>query len=172
VVVIGINLGRSVQVAQICRDAGSMYVRGVDFSQSGAKDLLARLGQSMNLQNSTTTSSGVVVLSKIQFVPTDPACTDSCAGHYVLAQRNTIGNPTLTGFAGSHFTPAGSVSYDSQGNVVNYTTNPNAYVDSFSSTLVLNANEVSYVSEAYFQTTDTNLQVWQTSPGIYAQAFF
>src|SRR5207248_9682154 len=29
VVIIGLNLGRSIQVAQVCRDAGSMYVRGI-----------------------------------------------------------------------------------------------------------------------------------------------
>jgi Flp pilus assembly protein TadG len=170
VVVIGIDLGRSVQVAQICRDAGSMYVRGVDFSQSGAQQMLARLGQAMNLQ--TSGGSGIVILSKIQFVPTDPTCTDTCAGAYRLAQRITIGNTSLTGFTGTHFPTAGAVSYDSEDNVVNYTTNANAVVSNFGSTLVLNPNEVSYVAEAYFVTSDTSLDAWQGAPGIYAQSFF
>jgi Flp pilus assembly protein TadG len=171
VVVLGINLGRSVQVAQICRDAGSMYVRGVDFSQTGAQQLLARLGQNMNLQ--TSGGSGVVILSKIQFVPTDPTCTDTCAGAYRLVQRDTIGSTSLTGFTGTHFPTAGPVTRDpSTGNIQNYTTDPNAVISNFSSTLVLNPNEISYVAEAYFQTGDTNLNVWQHTPGVYAQAFF
>src|SRR5467141_2852132 len=49
VVVIGINLGRAVQVAQVARDGGSMYVRGVDFSQAGNQAVLARLGQGLGL---------------------------------------------------------------------------------------------------------------------------
>jgi len=35
VVVVGIDLGRADQVTEICRDADAMYVRGIDFSQSG-----------------------------------------------------------------------------------------------------------------------------------------
>jgi len=37
---------------------------------------------------------------------------------------------------------------------------------------VLKPNEVSYVAEAYFQTTSVNFGTAQTSPGIYSQAFF
>src|SRR5207253_7601700 len=80
VVVIGIDLGRSVQVTQICRDAGSMYVRGLDFSQSGNEQVLVRLGQNMNLQVSG--GDGLVTLSKVTFIPDtscgsppDPNCT-------------------------------------------------------------------------------------------------
>src|ERR1700693_5422329 len=71
VVVIGVDLGRSVQVTQICRDAGSMYVRGVDFSRTGNQQVLVRLGQSMNLQ--TSAGDGFVVMSKVTFIP-DPSC--------------------------------------------------------------------------------------------------
>src|ERR1700684_1600291 len=89
VVVVGLNLGRAVQVGQICRDADSMYVRGVDFSTSAAQNLLVQLGHTMHLQTSNT-SSGIIILSKIQFVPNPLTCTTSCSGTYQLAQRLTI----------------------------------------------------------------------------------
>src|SRR5579864_877796 len=127
VVVVGINLGRAVQVGQICRDADSMYVRGVDFSTSAAQNLLVQLGQNMNLQTDNT-SSGVVILSKVQFVPNPLTCTSACSGTYQLVQRLTVGNTTLPG---THYptsasipacSPPGTVTncQDSQGNVQGY----------------------------------------------------
>src|SRR5579872_6305826 len=68
VVVIGVNLGRAIQVKEITRAANSMYVRGVDFSQAGAQNMLAQLGSNMNMQTDNT-SSGLIVLSQVQFVP-------------------------------------------------------------------------------------------------------
>ena len=70
IVVVGIDLGRTDQVTEICRDADSMYVRGIDFSQSGNQQELVRLGQNMNLQVSG--GDGLVTLSKITFIP-DPS---------------------------------------------------------------------------------------------------
>src|ERR1700736_3555485 len=66
VVVVGIDLGRSVQVAQICRDAASMYVRGVPLYLSSAQGVIVRLGQNLNLRASG--GDGLVILSKIQSV--------------------------------------------------------------------------------------------------------
>ncbi len=180
VVVVGINLSKAVEVGQICRDADSMFVRGVDFSTTAAKNLLVQLGQNMNLQTDNT-SSGVVILSKVQFVPSPLTCTSSCTGTYQLVQRLTVGNTTLPG---THYPTAASIPacgtggaspttdcQDSQGNIQGYQTYSNATISNFSSSLTLNANETSYVAEAYFQSS-ANLQIWFTSPGFYAQAFF
>jgi len=71
VVVVGNELGRAVEAAQVCRDADSMYVRGVDFAQSGNQAELARIGQALNLQSSNS-GNGIVILSKITFIP-DPS---------------------------------------------------------------------------------------------------
>jgi hypothetical protein len=177
VVVVGINLGRAIEVGQICRDADSMYVRGVDFSTSAAQNLLVQLGQNMNLQTGNT-SNGIVILSKVQFVPNPLTCTSSCSGSYQLAQRLTVGNTTLPG---THYPTAGGIPacggstttncQDSQGNIAGYQTFSNAAIGNFSSSLTLNPNEISYVAEAYFQ-SGANLQIWASSPGFYAQAFF
>src|SRR5687768_18278725 len=63
----GLALGRSVQVAQVCRDAASMYVRGVDFSKAGNQDVLVRLTH--GLQMTRTGGEGVVILSKVTWIP-------------------------------------------------------------------------------------------------------
>lgn len=168
-VVIGIDLGRAIQVMQICRDADALFARGVPLYQSSAQSFLAQLGQNMNLQ--TSGGDGLITLSKIQFLPDlaqcgspmDPNCT---IGKTVLVQRIVIGNTSLPG---THYTTAGTVTYDSLDQVANYTTDPNAVITNF---WQLKPNEISYVAEAYFQTTAIDFGTAQASPGIYAQAFF
>lgn len=179
VVVVGVNLGRAIEVAEICRSANSMYVRGVDFSQTSAQNLLVQLGQNMNLQTGNT-SSGLIILSQVQYVPTPSGCSGaSCTGgSYQLMQRLTIGN---TGLTGTHFPTAGSIPacggstttdcQDSQGNIQGYQTYSNATISNFGSSLTLTNNGISYVAEAYFQ-NGANLNMWSSTSGFYAQAFF
>jgi hypothetical protein len=172
VVVIGVDLGRSDQVQEICSDADAMYVRGIDFSQTGNQQELVRLGGNMNLQ--TTGGSGLVTLSQVTFIP-DPSCgsppdPNCTVGKAVLMQRIIFGNTSLPG---THYTTAGTVSQDSEGNVANYSTDPNAVISNFTSAAFqLKPNEVSYVAETYFQTTDVSMAGFQSNPGIYAQAFY
>jgi hypothetical protein len=177
VVVVGINLERAIQVGQICRDADSMYVRGVDFSQTAAQSLLAQMGQNMNLQTGSS-SSGLIILSQVQYVPTPIGCTTSCSGGtYQLMQQQIIGNTSLPG---THFPTNGSIPacsgsvttncQDSQGNIEGYQTFANATISNFASSLALGNNDISYVAEAEF-TSGPNLN-WFSSSGFYAQAFF
>lgn len=177
VVVVGIDLGRSVQVAQICRDADSMFVRGVPLYQTGAQGVIVRLGQNLNLQLSG--GDGLVILSKIQSVPNTAVCgqpgttsyTNCAAANYisVLTQRIIFGDTTLPG---THFPTTGAVTYDSQDQVNNYLTDPNAVVSSFPSTLQLKQYETSYVAETFFRSPTVTLGGFSGSPGTYAQAFF
>jgi Flp pilus assembly protein TadG len=178
VVVVGINLGRSIQVLQICRDADSMYVRGVDFSQTAAQNLLVQMASNMNLQTGSS-SSGLIILSQVQYVPTPIGCTGSACtgGSYKLMQQQIIGNTSLPG---THFPTTGSIPactgsvttdcQDSQGNIQGYQTFANATISNFASSLALGNNDISYVAEAEF-TSGPNLN-WFSSSGFYAQAFF
>jgi Flp pilus assembly protein TadG len=177
VVVVGINLARSIQVGQICRDADSMYVRGVDFSQTAAQNLLVQMAANMNLQTGNT-SSGLIILSQVQYVPTPIGCTTSCSGGtYQLMQQQIIGNTSLPG---THFPTNGSIPactgslvtncQDSQGNIEGYQTFANATISNFASSLSLGNNDISYVAEAEFQ-AGPNLN-WFSNSGFYAQAFF
>jgi Flp pilus assembly protein TadG len=176
VVVIGVDLSRAIQVAQIARDADAMFMRGVPLYSTPAQNFLAQLGQGMNLQ--TSGGDGLVILSKIQFIP-DASCGTPSSSTYAnctvgtnrLVQRIQIGNTAISGSA-TRFPTAGSVSYDSLDQVNNYLTDANAVVTNFATSLQLKPLEVSYVAEAYFQTSTVSLGIIQTSPGIYAQTFF
>jgi hypothetical protein len=176
VVVIGVDLGRAIQVAQICRDADSMFSRGAPLYSSSGQAFLVQLGQNMNLQSSG--GDGLIILSEIQFLP-DPSCgvptsstyANCTVGTNVLMQRIYIGNAAITGSA-TRFATAGAVSYNSLDQVNNYTTDANAVISNFAASLQLKPLEESYVAEAYFQTATIGLGSLETSPGIYAQAFF
>jgi hypothetical protein len=176
VVVIGYDLGQAVQVAQIARDADSMFMRGVPLYNASAQNFLVQLGQNMNLQ--TSGGDGLVTLSKIQFIPdascglpTDPTYPNCTVGTNRLVQRIIVGN---TGIAGSstRFPTAGAVTYDSLDQVNNYLTDDNAVIANFASSLQLKPLEISYVAEAYFQTNRVTFGSIESSPGVYAQTFF
>lgn len=165
--VIGMNLMRSISVAQIGRDAGSMYVRGVDFSESANKAVLVRLGQRLGM--AVTGGTGVVILSKLTYIAPG-SCTMPCnAGQHVITQRISVGN---TAVRSSNFAFAGAVTLDAQGNVANYVTNPGAVCGNFASTLTLQAGEFVYVSEAYFPSPDFDLAGLWTGTGVYAVTFY
>jgi len=169
VVVIGLNLGRSVQVAQIGRDAGSMYVRGVDFSQTANQDILVRLSQGLGMTR--TAGTGVVILSKITFISA-AACSgiSPCnSNQYVVVERMVIGNSALRT---SDFGPAGTVTIDAYGNVANYMTDANAVATGFSSVLTLSSNEFAYVSETYFPSPSFDMPGFQSGTGVYARSIF
>jgi Flp pilus assembly protein TadG len=176
VIVIGVDLGRAIQVAQICRDADAMYMRGAPMYSIPAQNFLVQLGQNMNLQLGS--GDGLITLSEIQFIP-DPSCGLPTSSTYAnctvganrLVQRITIGNSSITGSA-TRFPTAGVVSYDTLDQVNNYLTDPNAVINNFATSLQLKPLEESYVAEAYFQTTTVSLGTIETSPGIYAQSFF
>jgi hypothetical protein len=174
VVVLGINLARSVEVAQVARDGGAMFVRGLDFTQTGNQQVLARISGPLNMQ--TTGGDGLASMSKITFIPdascgkpTDASYPDCTIGKNVLMQRIIFGNTALPG---THYITVGNVTLDGQGNVANYATDPNAVISNFTSTLQLKPLEVSFVTEVYFQTPDVNMQGFLGNNGVYSQAFF
>jgi hypothetical protein len=180
VVVVGVNLGRAIEVNEICRSADSMYVRGVDFSQTAAQDLLVQIGQNMNLQTGSS-SSGLIILSQVELVNTPFGCSGSgCSGtSYQLMQRLTIGNTSLTTTRfptnGTIPTCGGSTTtdcQDSEGNIEGGATYANATISNFGSSLTLStAGQLSYVAEAYFN-NGPNLNFWASTSGFYTQAFF
>jgi Flp pilus assembly protein TadG len=96
----GAELIRDLQAVQLARDIASMYARNVDFSQTANKSYVARLGRELNLQ--VTGGSGVVILTTIQYISqnecnvlhgTGITCTNLL--HWVVTQRNTIGDTSL-----------------------------------------------------------------------------
>lgn len=171
VVVVGIDLGRAVTVSQLARDAGSMWVRGVDFSQSGNQQELARLGQNLGF-TVPGTGVGAVYLSKVTYIATG-GCTSPCnAGQYVLVQQLDIGDSSALFPSHSGIQTTGTPAFDSEGNVLNYITDASAVVAGFSSIMTLNAGEFAYVSEAYFPSPTVNMPGFSTSNGNYTRTVF
>ncbi|MEZ5355992.1 MAG: hypothetical protein R2762_25440 [Bryobacteraceae bacterium] len=184
---LGLNLGRSVQVSQVARDAGHLYVRQMDFSLSGSKDLLVKLSSGLGM--TVNGGNGTVILSRIMKVgPAEcQAGTGSTAcanlGQAVFTQRYVIGNSTLKS---SEFgTPASSIvltyAVDAQGLKVgdirpqDYTTNASAVATGFTTLLPgMLDGETSYVAEAYFASPEWNLDnsYTATAPGVYARSIY
>jgi hypothetical protein len=146
-VVVGLNLGRIIQAASLNRDAGSMYVRGIDFSATFNRNLLIRLGQGLSL--SETGGRGIVYFSKVTWMPSTK-CTslslNPCnSNQHVIMQRLSIGDPSLR--ASQLGTPASNL-IDARGDVANYMTNSTA-IAAFP-WMQLAENEYAWVAETYF----------------------
>ncbi len=171
VVVVGLDLGRAVRVAQIARDSGSMWVRGVDFSQTGNQQEIARLGQNLGLAVPGT-GAGAIYLSKVTYIPTG-GCTSPCnAGQYVLVQQFDVGDSTGLFPSHSAIQTAGTPSFDAAGNVLNYITDANAVVSGYTSIMTLNANEYAYVAEAFFPSTGVNMPGFSMNNANYSRTIF
>jgi hypothetical protein len=143
----GLGLGRSVQVAQICRDAASMYVRGVDFSRDGNTDVLVRLSQGLGMTRNG--GDGLIILSKVTFIP-QQTCTDlslfPCNGdRHVITQRIVVGDPSLR--ASAVGTPNAGL-LDSKGLVRDYIKEVSA-VATFPM-MTLQNGQYAYVAEVHF----------------------
>jgi hypothetical protein len=170
---LGMNLIRAVQVTQVCRDAGHMYVRQVDFSLDANKDIVVRLASGLGLQR--TGGTGVVILSKITYIG-DAQCTAAglsgaaCVNRYqnVITQRLLIGNSSAR--ASSFGTPNSNL-IGSNGDVANYLTQTSARATGFGSVLTLNAGELAFVSESYFPSPDYDMPGFSPS-GVYARAIY
>jgi hypothetical protein len=120
---IGINLIKTLQTIQLARDAGHMYARGVDFSQSGNVNILVKLGSSIGLQ--ATGGNAVVILTAITYVDANTCLAGTGAtscpniNQWVFAQRQYIGNSTLrTSNLGSPLTSGpNGVTLDATGSI-------------------------------------------------------
>jgi len=165
---VGMNLGRAVHAGQVNRDAASMYVRGVDFSKNGSKDVLVRLAQGLGMTRDG--GDGVVILSKVTWMP-QSKCTalalNPCnADKHVITQRLTVGNPALRQSALG--VPDSDI-VDSMGLVENYMQEPSAVA--VFPYMQLIEGEFTYVTESYFSSPDFALPGFSTS-GVYNIAMY
>jgi len=178
VVSLGVNLGHTTQTIQICRDAGHMYAKGVDFSQPNNQQVIVNIAQPMGM-TSATAGAGVVILSEIMQVYQDE-CTaagfsGACPnlGQNVVINRLVIGNSAYT----SHYATPSSSLMDSQGNIgtgssstPGYMTDSSVVVSNLGTTL--SEGQIVYLSEAYFSTPDISYLGGPASGGVYASTFF
>jgi Flp pilus assembly protein TadG len=184
-VAIGINLGNMNESVQICRDAGHMYARGVDFSQAANQDILVQLASVTGM--TTTGGNAVVTFSQVmQVYQADcngAGLTSGCTNlnQYVFVNRLVVGNSSLR--SSNYGTPVSSI-LDSEGNIsaVNYMTQGSAVVTGTLSSelsaagLTLNDGDVLYLTEFYYATPSLAFLAYGgatgASAGVYAKAYF
>ena len=164
----GMNFIRFNKANDVARAGALMYIKGQDMTVLGTQEILARVGQGLDLQVddggappnqalSTSRGSGLVVLSQVQFVGSN-TCT-GCANlnHYVFLQRVYVGNKSLT-FNGSQVqsalgAPASAIWSASTGAVASVYTDTRAQVNASFANLwspAVGDGQIVYVVESYF----------------------
>ncbi len=173
---VGMNLGRNLQVTQLARNTGHMYVRWVDFSQPASQDLVVRLAQGLNLQRSG--GDGVVILSQITMASDDDCTAASLSGSAcvnrdqpVVIHRVQFGNASLHP---SRFGDPPSSIIDSGGTIspTEYLTNGSARATNWTGVLTLEDGEVAYIAEIYVKSPNWSLNGVAGSEGVYARAIY
>ncbi len=174
---VGINVARSIEVTQVCRDAGHMYAYGVDFSQPGNQAILVQLATGFYI--TTNAGNGVFILSTVMLVgpeqcqagglqPNSGSCPN--LNDVVFTGRIVVGNRGLR--ASNYGTP--NPSYISNGLVssAGYLTDATMRVPGIPSVLTLGAGQYAYVSETYFSAPDLNWNTFATNQGVYSSFIF
>jgi hypothetical protein len=169
----GLNLIRSIQVVQVCRDAGHMFSRGVDFSDPPNRQLIERLAEGLDIR--ADGGAGVVILTTVLFVGANQCAAgglspSSCTNlnDPVIVKRIVIGN---AGARASAFgTPPASL-LDASGNVSNYLTNTGARAVGLQEVLPLQPGDTAYVAEVYVPSADYSF-LGSANTGVYARTFF
>lgn len=112
--IVGMNLIRSIQANQVCRDLNDMYIHGADFSTYAIQQEAQRLAQGLNLQigssysgneqsNTANGGNGLVTVTQIMWIggTTSNSClsvspqTCTNASSFVYTQQIQFGNSAL-----------------------------------------------------------------------------
>ena len=156
-IAIGFALVREMQVTQVCRDAGHMYAKGVDFSTNNlaARTMILGTGSALGLTDPAQTpaipSSGAIILTTIMLVTQSDCvaggypsgCTNQ--GYPVITNQILIGDPSVVSTFGTFVVSS---------NPADYLTNSNDRASNFPSSVITywNTNpnqsgQLAYISE-------------------------
>jgi len=172
--VYGFSMVRSIEMAQITRDLGHMYVRGINFRDT----VPAQNAQTMAAQYSLTSSgSSVILLSQVRIAtqsdcdaanPTNPGISCTNLNKPVFVEQVTLGNSAIGSSA------FGTPPLDSGKKVTaaNFGNNSAAQAVNFSSVLSLNAGEVAYVAEMMNHTPGVYVAQMPGSNQVYSRSIF
>ena len=195
--VTGMNLIRSIQANQACRDIANMYIHGADFSTYSMQQMAQRLAHSLNLQvgggftgNSATNTGNqgraLVTLSRVMYVGStaDPNCASVGASHctnassYVFTQQIQFGNGGLAAAKPSTLGSPSTAAISSAGVIANPVTDAGAKLPAAAQTnfshlwqTPLQDGQVCYVVELYVQSPDLTLGSF-AGGGVYARSLF
>jgi hypothetical protein len=145
--VVGMNLIRSIQCNQVCRDLDNMYIHGGDFSTYPLQQEAQRLAQGLNLQigasfagnqqsNTANTGNGLVTVTQIMWIgsTTDANCVavgaSNCANanSFVYTQQMQFGNGSLASSTTVSLGTCPAAIMNASGIVQNYVTNSLAQI--------------------------------------------
>jgi len=143
--VVGMNLIRSIQANQVCRDLDSMFIHGGDFSTYAMQQEAQRLAQGLNLQigasfagnsqsNIGNTGNGIVTVTQIMYIgsTSSTSCVavgaNNCVNHdsFVYTQQIQFGNGTLANASTVTVGTCPAAIVNSSGVVQNYITDSRA----------------------------------------------
>ena len=195
--VTGMNLIRSIQVNQACRDVANMYIHGADFSTYSMQQLAQRLAQGLNLQvgtgftgnsagNTENQGNVLVTLSRVMYIGStaDPNCGSVGASHctnansFVFTQQIEFGNGALANTKPSMLGNPATAAVSSAGVIANPVTDAGAKLPAGAQTsfshlwqTALQDGQICYVVEFYAQSPDLTLGAF-AGGGVYARSLF
>jgi len=174
--VFGFKMIRSIEMTQITRDLGHMYIRGVNFraANAGAVQNAQTLAAEYAL---TSTGTSLVVFSEVRIAvqadcdaanPTKVGQSCTNLNKPIFVEQVTLGN---TSVGSSHFgTPP--LQADQTVSVANLGNNSAAQANGFGTVLALNAGEVAYVCEMINQTPEFNIPGISGAQMVYSRTIF
>jgi hypothetical protein len=178
---LGLNMSRAMTAAAVCRDANVLTVRGIDLSQSTNQQLISRAAAGLGLSQSgswTPDANGTaaVYISKVMLVgPLECAngvanfdgTSSTCANlnKYVISMRIGIGNTTR--WSSAVGTPASTPRSDGTLTDAQICTVAGNVTTAFPTDLALAADQYTWVSEVFADTSNINFFSFLTPSAIY-----
>ncbi len=170
--VYGFRLVRSIEMLQITRDLGHMYLRGVNFRNDGPKQNAQTLAAEFKL---TSNGSSVVVLSAVRLV--DQADCDAAGTAPKGAPCANLNQPGFleqiilgNSSAGASVFGTPPLKGDLTVPVGARANSPSAQAAGFP--MVLKTGEVAYVAEMINLTPELNIPGLSGKPQVYARSIF
>jgi hypothetical protein len=185
--VFGFRLIRSLEMEQIVRDLGHMYIRAVDFRNAGPQQNAATLAQGFDLAANGTS---LIIFSQIRILtqadcdaanplnPPGTPCTN--LNNPVFVEQLTVGNTGLqiNGHTAASVFGTPPVQGNKTVTSVNQANNSAASAGTtappagFATVLALQTGEVAYLVEMFNATPDLNIPGLSGSPQVYARSVF
>lgn len=177
--VFGFRLIRAIEMQQITRDLGHMYLEGVNFRNAGPQQNAQTMSSGFSL---TPTGNSVVILEQVK-VEQQADCDVANAAHVpvippgtpcanlnkpVFVEQLTIGNTS----DGSSVFGTPPLQANDTVSTSDQAYNSAAVANNFGTVLTLKAGEIAYVAEMINLTPDLNIPGFSGQPQVYARGIF
>jgi Flp pilus assembly protein TadG len=180
VFVYGFRLIRSLQMVQVTRDLGHMYIRGINFRNAGPIQNAQTLASGFNL---TATGTSVVVFSKVKVIQQADCDAANAIAPNVLPPGNTCVNLNLPVFmeqltigntsdGSSAWGAPTPLQADFTVSVRDLGRTTTEQATGFGNVITLKAGEIAYVAEMVNTTPDLNIVGFSGRPQVYARSIY